>query len=168
MGDIRLPRSGKEGLLYGFIIALITAFIMLILNIRTSFGKIDLKVFLIILKTWPIMIVIAMILETFVVGRIAAKLVEKFSEPSDGFNARILFTILFCVTGMSITMTIIGGMIGLGKLSLIPFKTFFVHWPRNFCVAFWCEVLLAQPTSRFVMKKLHSYKENKKGENYGK
>jgi len=54
---------------------------------------------------------------------------------------------------MSVCMTILGGA-GNG-LSLEPLKTFPINWPRNFCVAIWCEILLAQPLARFAMKKLH-------------
>lgn len=161
MGDIRLPRNFKEGLLYGSIICVITVIIMLLLNVGTSFGRLDLEVLIIIIKMIPLIFIIAMLLESFVIGKIASKLVNKFTEPTDGFNARILFNILFCVTGMSASMTIIGGMIGMGKISLEPFYTFFAHWPRNFFVAFWCEILLAQPLARFVIKNIHKHKEKK-------
>lgn len=161
MVDIRLPRNFKEGLLYGSIICILTVIIMLLLNIGTSFGRLDSEVLFIIIKMVPLIFIIAMLLESFVVGKIASRLVNKFIEPTDGFNARILFNILFCVTGMSASMTIIGGMIGMGKLSLEPFYTFFAHWPRNFFVAFWCEILLVQPFARFVIKNIHRYKEKK-------
>ena len=164
MGDIRLPRNSKEGLLYGSIICIITVIVSLLLNIGTAFGRIDKEVLIIIIKMIPLLFVIAMALESLVIGKIAAKLVAKFTEPTDGFNTRILFNILFCVTGMSICMTIIGGMIGQGHLSLEPFKTFFSHWPRNFCVVLWCEILLAQPAARLVMKKLHQHQMKKRGE----
>lgn len=159
MEEKRLPRSQKEGLLYGSIICLVTVIVMLFLNIGTSIGRIDFNTIAIILKMVPVIFIVAMLVESFVVGKIAGKLVEKFSNPSDGFNAKILFNILFCVTGMSAIMTIIGGMIGQGKISLEPFETFLSHWPRNFCVAFWCEILLAQPLARFVMKSIHKKEE---------
>lgn len=156
MEEKRLPKNGKEGLLYGGIIALITVIIMLFLNIGTAFGEINKETLKTIAILTPFIWVIAMLLESLVVGKIAEKLVEHFTSPTDGFNTKILFNILFCVTGMSATMTIIGGMIGAGKLTLEPFETFFSHWPRNFCVAFWCEILLAQPIARKAMKILHS------------
>lgn len=159
MEETRLPRSGKEGLLYGGVICLVTVIVMLTLNIGTLFG-LSLQTLFIILRLIPIIWVVAMLIESLIIGKIAEKLVVKFTEPSDGFNTRILFTILFCVTGMSATMTIVGSLIGNG-LSLEPFKTFFLHWPRNFCVAFWCEILLAQPAGRLVMKILHK-NQNKK------
>ncbi|CZQ87543.1 Hypothetical protein Tpal_911 [Trichococcus palustris] len=154
----RLPQNGKEGLLYGAIITVITCLVMSTLNIGTSFGRLDKEVLTIILKCIPIVFVIAMLLENFVVGRIAEKLAHKFSEPTDGFNANILFRILFTVTGMSICMTIIGDMVGHG-ISWGSFERFPSHWPRNFAVALWCELLVAQPPARFVMKKLHEQQE---------
>lgn len=156
MKEKRLPRNGKEGLLYGGVIAFITVIVMLSLNVFTAVHKINLDILLSIIKLISIIWVIVMLLEGLVVGKISNKLVEHFSSEGDGFNAKILFNILFCVTFMSISMTIIGGMIGMGKFTLEPFKTFLTHWPRNFCVAFWCEILLAQPIARFVMKLIHS------------
>ena len=38
MNETRLPRNGKEGILYGGIICIITVIVMLILNIGTAFG----------------------------------------------------------------------------------------------------------------------------------
>lgn len=162
MEEKRLPRNGKEGLLYGGTICLITVIVMLILNVGTAMGKFDMTTLVAIVTLIPIIWVVAMLLETLVVGRIAQKLVEKFTEPTDGFNTRILFNIVFCVTGMSMIMTIVGSMIGTGKISLEPFIEFPQHWPRNFCVAFWCEMLLAQPIARSVMKFIHRDKEIKK------
>lgn len=158
MEEKRLPKNGKEGLLYGGIIAIITVIVMLFLNIGTAFGGINKEAIKVIIKLIPIIWIIAMLLEYLVVGKIAEKLVEHFTKSTDGFNAKILFNILFCVTGMSAMMTIIGGMIGAGKLTLEPFETFLSHWPRNFCVAFWCEILIAQPIARKVMQIIHKNK----------
>lgn len=159
MEEKRLPRNEKEGLLYGGIIAIITVIVMVFLNVGTAFGRINKEALRAILLSIPIIWIIAMLVESLIVGKIVKQLVEYFTEPTDGFNTKILFNILFCVTGMSIIMTIIGGMIGAGKLTLEPFKTFLSHWPRNFCVAFWCEIFLAQPLARKVMKTIHEAKQ---------
>ena len=159
MQEKRLPRNGKEGLLYGGIICLITVIVMLFLNIGTAAGGINSQTIKLILILIPIIWIIAMLIETLIVGKISEKLVEKFTQPTDGFNTKILFNILFCVTGMSCIMTIIGGMIGEGKICLEPIITFPTHWPRNFCVAIWCEMLLAQPIARLAMKLIHNKKE---------
>lgn len=153
--ETRLPRNEKEGLLYGFIIALITSLVMITLNVSTEVGRIDGEVVLTILKSWPIMLVVAMLMEALVAGRIASRLLQRFSDPSDGFNAKILFTILFTVTVMSATLTIIASLI-FGGLNMDAFTHWPEKWPRNFAVALWCEILIAQPPARFAMKKLHA------------
>ena len=154
----RLPQNAKEGMLYGAIICAITVIVMSTVNISLEFGKLDTEVLLIILKSLPIVWIIAMLLEVLVVGRIAEKLVHTFSDETDGFNAKTLFTIFFTVIGMSLIMTLIGNILGNG-ISLATLGSL-SHWPRNFCIALFCELLIAQPPARFVMKKLHSSQEN--------
>ena len=46
-------------------------------------------------------------------------------------------------------------LIGLGEISLYPFQTYFLKWPRNFGVALFVELMIAQPIARLVMLKLH-------------
>lgn len=163
MGEKRLPMSGKEGFLYGAVICLITCIIMLMLNVGTAFGTLCTKeVWFAILKTVPVVWVVAMVWESFVIGRIAHMCVHKFVEPTDGFNANILFNILFVVVMMSASMTIIGPVVS-GEPVREAFAGWIHHWPRNFCVAFWCECLLAQPIARKVMVVIHNRKERKMG-----
>jgi len=154
-----LPHNAKEGMLYGAIICAITAIIMSTVNISLGFGKFDTEVLLIVLKSLPLVWIIAMLLETLVVGRIAEKMVHNFSDTTDGFNAKMLFTIFFTVIGMSVIMTIIGDMLGNG-ISLASFAAL-SHWPRNFSIALFCELLIAQPPARFVMKTLYLRQESK-------
>ena len=63
------------------------------------------------LQVIPFLWIIVILLVTLVVGPIVKKLVEKFTEPTDGFNARTLFNILFSVTILSILLTVIGSWI---------------------------------------------------------
>ena len=133
-------------------------------NIARSFGKFDAEVMLTSLKCIPIIWVIVMLLMTFIVGRIANYGVRRFTEPTDGFNTRIVFNIIFCVTMMSMSMTLIGGIIGQGIGALIGGGTVDIAetmmiwpeiWPRNFCIAFWVEMLIAQPAARKAMVMIH-------------
>ncbi len=158
--ETRLPRNEKEGLLYGFIIALITSLVMITLNVGTEMGRIDGEVALMILKSWPIMLVVAMLMEALVAGHIASWLLQKFSDHSDGFNAKILFTILFTVTVMSATLTLIGSLI-FGGFNMDAFIHWPEKWPRNFAIALWCEILIAQPPARRAMKMLHARQDRR-------
>lgn len=157
MQDIRLPRNAKEGILYGSIICLISVTIMLSVNVLPNFKTIDLNVILIILKSIPIVFIFVFLLENILVGKIANKLVNIFSEETDSFNAKILFNILFCVTMISIIMTLVGPILGNG-ISMELLTDFPIHWPRNFCIALFTELLIAQPLARLAMKKIHNKK----------
>ncbi|WP_339267919.1 DUF2798 domain-containing protein [Paenibacillus sp. FSL R5-0470] len=158
--ETRLPRNGKEGALYGAIICTLTVLFMSSLNIILADGEFNGEVALSILKVFPIIWVIVMILEPVVIGRIAEKLTAKFTQPSDSFNAKILFRILFTVLGMSFVMTFIGDIIGNG-LSSETFNHFLANWPRNFLIVLIAESIVIQPFARFVMVKLHASQDKK-------
>ncbi len=158
--ETRLPRNGKEGALYGTIICTLTALFMVSLNVILTAGEFNGDVALSIITLLPIFLIIAMILEPVLIGRIAEKLVDKFTNPTDSFNAKILFRILFTVLGMSICMTLIGELIvnGFGSGT---FSNFLTNWPRNFVLVLIAESLVIQPIARFAMVKLHAAQDKK-------
>ncbi|OAB47428.1 hypothetical protein [Paenibacillus antarcticus] len=158
--ETRLPRNGKEGALYGAIICTLTVLFMTSLNIILAVGEFNVDVALMILKTVPIMWIIVMIIEPVLIGRIAEKLVSKFTEPTDSFNAKILFRIIFTVLGMSFAMTLIGDIVGHGFSSEI-FVRFLTNWPRNFLIVLIAESIVIQPIARFAMVKIHASQDKK-------
>lgn len=165
MEELRLPWNNREGLLYGGVIALITCIIMSTFNIAKKAGTLDLDVLVTSITCLPILWIIVMLLMTFIVGRIANYGVQRFTEPTDGFNTRIVFNIIFCVTMMSASMSIIGPLVGTimsGDFMIADvFMEWPVMWPTNFCAAFWVEMLIAQPFARMVMKRKHIRQMNK-------
>ena len=158
--ETRLPRNSKEGALYGSIIVTLTVLLMAPLNIGLMFGKFDGEVMLMILKMVPLFWVLAMIIEPVLIGRIAEKLVTVFTKPTDSFNAKILYRILFTVLGMSMIMTLIGEVIGNG-FSAVTVTNFLTNWPRNFVIVLVAESLVIQPIARFAMVKLHASQAKK-------
>ncbi|TCJ04731.1 hypothetical protein E0Y62_07970 [Cytobacillus praedii] len=46
--------------------------------------------------------------------------------------------------------------VGTKKISLEPFQNFFPSWFRNFGLAFWIELLIAQPIARFAIKEINA------------
>lgn len=148
-----LPRNNKEGLIYGFIICALSCVFMATINIAIGMGGFSKESMIVTLKCIPFLFIIALLLENFIVGKIAEKAVEKFSSHTDSFNAQILFRILFTVIGMSLIMTIIGGLFGSGFVEVI--KHFPIAWPRNFCMILFWEILVAQPIARKVMRMMH-------------
>lgn len=153
--ETRLPRNCKEFALFAGIISVISVNIIapLITGFKSGFHK---EIYFDTLKIIPFVWIFVILLVMLVAGPIANKLVEKFTKPTDGFNAKTLFNIFFNVTILSILLTVIGTWIGMGEISLQPIQTFFYNWPRNFFIAFWIESLIAQPIARFAMKKLHA------------
>lgn len=105
--------------------------------------------------------VIVVLLVRLVAGPLVGKIMPYFVGKTDGFNARVLLNTLLNVTVLSICLSIIGSWVGNGQISMEPIKDFFYIWPRNFAIAFWIELLIAQPIARFVMKKLHESQEAK-------
>lgn len=158
MEELRLPWSGKEGFVYGTIIAAITSFIMCEFNIFKGAGEVSLELFTNGLISLPFVWVAVMLLITFIVGPIADKFVRTYTTPTDSFYPRIVFNIIACVLMMSMIMTIVGPSIGHfieGNWTIDIVKSWPANWPVNFCAAFWVEMLIAQPIARATMKHKH-------------
>lgn len=136
---------------------------MATINISISAGEITGQVLLNALMSWPLFWVVAMLMEHFIAGPFAEFICKKFGGQTDGFNARILFRIVFTVLGMSFIMSwlglIYGELVSTGTVTTQVFTDFLLSWPRNFFLAFWIEILIAQPIARASMKALHTRKE---------
>ena len=156
----RLPQTPKEGLLYGALISSMTVLFMTSFSIIYFACKFNRDIAFTILKTLPIMWIIVMIIEPAIFGRLAEALTAKFTKPTDSFNSKILFRILFTVLGMSAAMTFIGDLVGNGFHSEL-FSNWLTNWPRNFVIVLIAESLVIQPLARFVMVKLHESKDKK-------
>jgi len=156
--ETRIPRNGKEFIVFLAIVSILSVHTIapLIMGLKFGFSK---EVYLNTMKVIPFVWLCVIVLVPFVVNPLVTKLVAKFTASTDGFNARVLFTILFSVTILSVLLTIIGSWIGMREISLEPFRTFFYDWPRNFFIAFWIEALVAQPIARYAMVKLHAAQE---------
>ncbi len=159
MQELRLPWNGKEGLLYGGVIAVITAFLMATINISQTQGRLDAEVMVNVVTSLPFIWLAVMLIMSLVVGRTASYCVSRFTEPTDGFNAKITFNIIFCVLMMSASMSFVGPAIGAllsgGDIAAVV-QEWPSRWPSNFFFAFWIEVLIAQPFARYVMKTKHA------------
>ncbi|MEL3962804.1 hypothetical protein [Lysinibacillus endophyticus] len=151
----RLPQNAKEGILFLLIISIISVNTIapIIMGLERGFS---LENYFETLKIIPFMWVIVVLLVRLVAGPLVGKIMPKFVGQTDGFNARILLNTLLNVTVLSVLLTIIGTWVGTRQISIQPFQNFLHIWPRNFGVAFWIELLIAQPIARFAMKKLHA------------
>lgn len=156
----RLPQNAKEGILFLLIISIISVNTIapIIMGLERGFSK---ENYLETLKIIPFMWIIVVLLVRLVAGPLVGKVIPKFVGQTDGFNARVLLNTLLNVTVLSMLLTIIGTWVGTKQISLEPFQNFFYSWFRNFGVAFWIELLVAQPIARFAMKKIHARQASK-------
>ena len=121
-----------------------------LLNISIHLGGFNLNSIKTCLIAFPVTFIIAYILETFIVGKINHMLLARFVSKEDSKNAYILFNCFFIVTMMSLVMTIVGGLLGGDTLQTV-LGEFFIRWPRNFCAAFFLNILVAGPISRAIL-----------------
>lgn len=156
----RLPQNAKEGILFLLIVSILSVNTIapIIIGLERGFSK---EVYFDTLKVLPVMWFIVVLLVRLVAGPIVGKLMPIFIGKTDGFNARVLLTILLNVLVLSLLLSIIGTWVGTKQISLDPFKNFLHIWPRNFGIAFWIEMLFAQPIARFAMKKIHARQARK-------
>lgn len=159
-----MPRNKKEGIIFGICMCFVMVFFMGMLNISIHYGALNGEVMMICLKAFPVTFVIAFILEGTVVHKINEMLLAKFCGEKDSVSARILFNCFFIVTCMSLFMTFIGGMLGGDSLSLIT-REFFIRWPRNFCAAFFLNILVAGPISRTILRMVQKSSDADAGNN---
>ena len=153
-----MPTNKKEGIIFGICICAIMVFFMGLLNISIHLGGFNLNSIKTAIIAFPVTFIIAFILENVVIGKINHMLLEKFVDKSDSKNAYILFNCFFIVTLMSLVMTIIGGFLG-GDNAQTIFSEFFIRWPRNFCAAFFLNILVAGPISRAILRAIQSKNE---------
>ena len=146
-----MPTNKKEGIIFGICMCLIMVFFMGLLNISIHLGGFNLNSIKTCLIAFPVKFIIAYVLETFIVGRINGMLLAYFVSKKDSKNAYILFNCFFIVTMMSLLMTIVGGLLGGDTLQTV-LGEFFIRWPRNFCAAFFLNILVAGPVSRTILK----------------
>lgn len=153
-GELRLPRNAREGILFMLIVSIISVNTIapIIVGLERGFSS---HVYLDTLKIIPFMWIIVIFSVRLIAAPIVSRLLPKFVGKTDGFNARILFNTLFNVLVLSLFLSIVGTWVGTREISLDPFHNFFHIWPRNFGVAFWIELLIAQPIARFAMKRIH-------------
>ena len=154
-----MPTNKKENIVFGICMCMIMVFFMGLLNICIHLGGFNLISIKTALVAFPVTLVIAYILETFIVGKINHILLKKFVKETDSKNAYILFNCFFIVTMMSFIMTIIGGLLGGDNLQTI-FTEFLIRWPRNFCAAFLLNIFVAGPFSRFILRFMQNHSKD--------
>ena len=147
-----MPSSVREHLIFTSIMVFVMCLVMTIYNVIIHEGF-SVDSLMNGMKLFPLTYVVAFILEWFVVGIIAMKLVNKFLKPSDPIIKRILITAFFFVTGMASLMSLYGAVITHGFSDNL-----FAIWKQNitmnYPMAYFVQVVIAGPLVRFIFGKI--------------
>lgn len=162
MEELRLPRSNKEALIYGAIIAGLSVLLIGGYNMVDQLGlSWDTAKSMVV--ALPIIWILAIFYTSFVVIRISSWICNRYIAPTDSTNARLLANLICTVFIMSFTFSFVGPFVG-NVISLIgganpDFFYILEHhrfiWPRNFFIATLVELCIAQPTARRYMTHIH-------------
>ena len=156
---MKLPRNKWEFLLFMAILSIVSVNIIgpTIACFENGFLGSTYLYFLTILPfIW--FAVIAAVLITY---KPASFLMSKVIKKEDSFKAHMLANTLCTVFLMSIFLTLVCPFIGSWSLTTDSFTEFFYRWPRNFAIALFVELIIAQPFARFCMLKFHCYRDKK-------
>lgn len=119
--------------------------------------QLNFNVLLTSFNTFIFVFIAAYFIQNLIVGRLKNYVIKFFLEDEKSPLAFILFNVIFIVTFMSMIMTVIGSLIGGESLNFI-LNNYFNVWPRNFCVAFFLNLLIASPFCNYFINKLENLK----------
>jgi len=153
-----MGKNKMENFIFTMICCFLMVFGMSFYNsvLKTGFNS---SFVLRILITFIPVFFIALIIDWFLVGPIAKKLVKKLVNENTSFIKKILLISLFMVTGMSICMSLIATIIEFGLNS--DFLLIFIKTElRNIAFALPLQLALVGPLARFVFLKVFPPEKN--------
>ena len=154
-----MPRTKREGVFYGVVMAFTMSIFMNLFNMFLHAGA-SMESLGRALLLQPIIFAIVMLVEGLVVSNLAHKAMRRFVQAKDSLEARALAQTVCMVTGMSLAMSVIGLVLAGTPLPELPTR-FAAAWPVNFCMAFWWQILVAGPTARMALRALRAYRSGR-------
>lgn len=154
-----MPRTKREGIFYGVVMAFTMSIFMNLLNtfLHASVSMQSLGRALIL---QPVILAIVMIVESLIVSNLAQKTMKRFVRAKDSVEAHALARTVCMVTGMSLAMSLIGLVLAGTPLTELPLR-FASAWPMNFCAAFWWQILAAGPIARMALKVMRTHQSER-------
>lgn len=143
-----MPKTKRENFIFTVVMAFVMVYGMICYNISISIGGCTNQVFLMAFGELRIMWPIAILLELFVVGRIAPRLAFSFMRPTDR-SQFITYAISFCICAM---MCPIMSLIATFLFKQPSLGTYAQTWAMNLPAAFAMQFLIAGPLIRFLFR----------------
>ena len=150
-----MPRTKREGVFYGVVMAFTMSIFMNLLNTFLHAGVSMQSLGRALLQ--PVIFAIVMVVESLVVSELAQKAMKRFVRAKDSIEAHTLARTVCMVTGMSLAMSVIGLVLAGTPLAELLLR-FASAWPMNFCAAFWWQILAAGPIARMALKAVRAYR----------
>ena len=151
-----MPRTKREGIFYGVVMAFTMSMFMNLLNTFLHAGA-SMQSLGRALILHPVIFAIVMIVEGLLVSNLAQKAMKRFVRAKDSAEAHALARTVCMVMGMSLAMSLIGLVLAGAPLAELPLR-FASAWPINFCAAFWWQILAAGPIARTALKIAQAYR----------
>ena len=156
-----MPRNGKEGILFSFIMSALMIYIMAALNmyVRAGLGLGGLTLSS-IWEPWayavinfPLAYVVGMICDLCICTPSSRKLMTKFCKPNDRGVWKGITVKFLMVVFMTIAMTIYGAIAAVG-FHVQAINAFFVLLPYNFIIALPIQMLGIAPLAGKIVHKI--------------
>lgn len=158
-----MPKTKLQNIIFTAIMAFVMVYAMVCYNIAIDKGGMSNEIFLIAFAEMPIMWPIAVILEFFVVEKLATKLAFRFVNPQSGaflitISISSMIVCLMCPT-MSLIATLLFANAG-QQFIAVWIQKFALNFPMALC---W-QIFFAGPAVRnifnFAMKKINKLKKS--------
>ena len=143
-----LPQNKFQEVIFTFVMAFVMVYAMICYNISINIGGCTNQVFLMAFDELRIMWPIAIILELFVVGRIAPILAFSFMKPTDRPQF-ITYAISFCICAL---MCPLMSLIATFLFKEPSLGTFAQTWAMNVPAAYAMQFLIAGPLVRLLFR----------------
>lgn len=158
-----MPQTKLQDFIYTLIMAFLMVYVMICYNISIHTGGLNNLIFLEAFKELPFMWIVAIILEFFLIGKIAHKLAFKVFDPKKTPNILISYGIsIVIVTFMCPIMSLIA-TIFINKPSLDIFiSSWLQSMVLSFPMAMCFQLFYAGPIVRFIFKIIFKNRLSKK------
>ena len=145
-----MPRNGKEGILFSFIMSAIMIYVMAALNYGVRTGDVGTAAWSYAFFNWPLAYVIGMICDLCICTPSSRAIMNRFCAQTDravckGITVKFLMVVL-----MTVFMTIFGAIMAFGP-SADAVVGFFSMFPYNFTIALPIQMLIVAPLSGVIV-----------------
>ena len=145
-----MPRNGKEGILFSFIMSAIMIYVMAALNYGVRTDDVGTAAWSYAFFNWPLAYVIGMICDLCICTPSSRAIMNRFCAQTDravwkGVTVKFLMVVL-----MTVFMTIFGVIMAFGP-SADAVVGFFSMFPYNFTIALPIQMLIVAPLSSVIV-----------------